>query len=356
MSVLPKRRLGETPLRVSTLGFGGAPLGGFRSDVDDRESDATMNAALQRGITYFDTAPLYGYGRSEHRLGRVLRNLPRDDFVLSTKVGRYLKPLRQGEDASDLRSGGLPFRPVFDYSYDGTMRAYEQSVARLGLSRIDILLIHDVAPDTHGKDTEAQRRFEECLKGAVPALTELRKAGDIKAFGVGLNDTEWCVRFIENADVDCVMAASGYTLLDQTALDHLLPACASRNISLLIGGPYNSGILATGPVPTALYRYQQAPQEIITRTGRIQAVCSSHGVALQAAALQFALGHPSVCSVVAGASKKERVEANIAHMTREIPHRLWDDLKLEGLMDARCPTPSGAVAAAAAQPIEGHIS
>ena len=207
---------------------------------------------------------------------------------------------------------------------------------------IDILLIHDVNPLSQGSELEAQRCFEECMRGAVPALTELRNAGDIKAFGVGLSNTDWCVRFIENADVDCVMAASGYTLLAQTALDRLLPACASRNISLMIGGPYNSGILATGPVPGALYKYEEASPQILARTGAIRAVCRSHGVPLQAAALQFALGHPSVCSVVAGASTPGMVEANVAYMTTEIPHRLWDDLKSEGLLDARCPTHPGA--------------
>ncbi|WP_136660909.1 aldo/keto reductase [Nitratireductor sp. XY-223] len=337
MSVLHKRRLGNTRLEVSTLGFGGAPLGGFRSCSNDAVADSTVETAFENGITYFDTAPYYGYGRSEHRLGHILRRKRREQFVLSTKVGRHLLPLRRGENTSDLLDGGLSFRPAFDYTYEGVMRAYEQSVARLGVGRLDILLIHDVEPSTHGSEAAAEERYRECMAGAIPALEELRKAGDISAFGVGMNQTDWCQRFVESTDLDCAMIAGRYTLLDQQALDGLLPACERRGVSLIVGGPFNSGILATGPKAGALFHYQNADQGVLNKTCEIQAVCEANGVPLQAAALQFALGHPAIASVVAGSSTPENVEGNIANMTAAIPARLWDDLKSEKLVDARCP-------------------
>lgn len=338
MSRLSKRRLGGTSLSLSTLGFGGAPLGGFRSDADDDQSDATLTMALNCGINYFDTAPLYGYGRSEHRLGQVLRRVPRGAYAISSKVGRYLRSIKPGEDTKDLMQGGLPFRPVFDYTYDGVMRSFEQTVHRLGIGQIDLMLIHDVDPAGQGGDYAAQCRFEECLEGAIPALTELKRAGDIKAFGVGMGDNKWCLRFLRAADIDCVMTAGRYSLVDQSAIEELLPECALRGVSVLMAGPFNSGILATGSKPGALYRYRAAPPEILQKVTAIKAVCDTHNVNIMAAALRFPLGHYAVCSVVAGADAPEMVRLNTALMDTQIPDQLWIDLKSKSLLDHRCPT------------------
>jgi D-threo-aldose 1-dehydrogenase len=340
MGGLARRRLGRTGLEVSVLGFGGAPLGGFRATVDEEGADATLRAALASGVTYFDTAPLYGYGRSELRLGHFLRNIARDGWVISTKVGRYLRPLRAIDSTDGAMTGGLPFRPVFDYSYDGVMRAFEQSQSRLGLARVDVLLIHDPDAATHGGPEGADQRFRDCMAGAVPALEELRAAGDIAAWGVGTADLDQSLRFLRNTSLDCVMSAGSYTLLDQSALAALLPECAHRNTAVLMAGPFNSGILATGAVPGAMYRYGPADESILQRTAAIQRICTAHRVPLRAAALQFPLGHPAVASVVAGASSAGMSDANAADIARAVDPALWSDLLSAGLIDARCPLPS----------------
>ena len=294
-----------------------------------------------RGIKYFDTSPYYGYGRSEHLFGQVLRQVDRECFTLSTKIGRLLSPLPPGAPKPEgYREGGLPFVATYDYSYDGTMRSLEDSYQRLGLPSIDIVFIHDVDLYTH-KDLElVDRYFGEAMEGAYVALDELRRAGVIRAIGGGLNDAESCVRFQRAGDFDCMMLAGRYTLLDQRALDDMLPLCEEQGVAVLIAGPFNSGILATGPVSGAKYDYSDAPPQILEKAHNIDAVCQRHGVALQAAALQFPLGHASVSAVVPGAMKPAEVAANVAHLGAAIPDDLWVELKHEGLIAETAPIPA----------------
>ena len=333
-----QRRLGKSGLSVSILGLGGAPLGDFYARLPEDEALATVAAAHSSGLRLFDIAPLYGMGLSEHRFGHVLRRLPHD-FVLCTKVGRHMVPERPELVDHDWFKGGLNMRPVTDYSYDGTMRAIDQSFQRLGLERIDVLHIHDVDIWTHGSREAYEQRFREAMEGAYPVLHKLREQGVISAIGVGVNETEPLLRFAAAGDFDCFMLAGRYTLLEHTALDDLLPLCVQKGIGILTAGPYNSGILATGAVPGAKYNYRDAPAEIMDRVAKIEAVCRRHDVPLPAAALQFPLGHPSVAAMVPGAVKPSEVERNIALMSHPIPADLWAELKHEKLLPGHAPTP-----------------
>lgn len=337
MTVMASRSIGKTGLEVSRLGFGGAPIGGFRFNVSERHACATVEAAYETGIRYFDTSPYYGYGRSEHIFGQALRTFDRDSFVLSTKVGRWMAPKADRDEVAGWRPGGLPFKPTFDYSRDGTLRSLDQSLLRLGMNRIDIVLIHDVDVWTHGSQELADTYFRDVMTGCYPALVELRRTGVIKAIGVGLNDSEMCLRFAREADLDCIMLAGRYTLLEQGALTELLPYCAERHISILLAGPLNSGILATGAVTAASYDYQPAPEAVFERVRHLQSVCARHGVALATAALQFPLAHRCIASVVAGGVHAGEVRENAARMTVSIPSALWADLKQAGLIDASAP-------------------
>jgi D-threo-aldose 1-dehydrogenase len=333
------RRVGRTGLEVPILGLGGAPLGDLYARFEPAQIHATIERAYELGCRLFDTAPLYGHGLSEHRMGHVLRDKPRDSYVLSTKVGRWLRP----HDPATLERGQwqntLPMEPVFDYSYDGTLRALEQSFQRLGIERIDIVLIHDVDIWTHGSREAYEARYRDCVAGAFKALAELRAQGVIKALGLGVNEVEPCVRFARDADPDVFLLAGRYTLLEQGGLADLLPLAEERGFSFLLGGPFNSGILATGPIAGAKYNYQPAPPEILERVRRIEAVCRRHDVPLAAAAIQFPLGLASVASIVPGAVKPEEVEANHALITKPIPPPLWDALEDEGLLAPGCPRP-----------------
>lgn len=334
-----KRTLGKSGVQVTVLGLGGAPLGDFYARLPDDQAEATIAAACEAGIALFDTAPLYGQGLSEHRFGHVLRQRPRDSFVLSTKVGRYLVP----EDASRVDhswfKGGLDFRPVLDYSYGGTMRAVEQSYQRLGLNRIDMLLIHDVDIWSHGSRDAYEACYREAMEGAHRALVELRAQGVIRAIGIGVNEIEPCLRFAKDGDLDCIMLAGRYTLLEHLALPELLPLAETKGIGLLIAGPYNSGILATGAIPGAKYNYRDAPADIMARVMRIEAVCRRHSVPLAAAALQFPLGHPAVTAMVPGAVTPEEVRRNVEQMSWRVPADLWAELKHEGLLPPEARTP-----------------
>jgi D-threo-aldose 1-dehydrogenase len=337
MTALPRRPLGRAPLAVSVLGFGAAPLGGLYREVSAADAGATVEAALAAGVTYFDTAPLYGHGLSEHRLGEALREVPRDSFVLSTKVGRLLRPARGAQPSDGLFQNALPFDYAYDYSGDGARRSLEDSLQRLGLARVDIALIHDVVPRWHGADYE--RRFRESMDGAYPALAELRAAGIVRAIGVGVKDWDVCLRYLAAGDFDCVMLAGQYTLLCQDALPELLPHCARAGVGVLLASPFNSGILATGAVPDATYFYQPAPAEILARTRRLEMACRRHDVTLAAAALQFPLAHAAVASVVAGARSRAEVEANVELLRRPIPPAFWQELKAEGLLPMAAPVP-----------------
>ncbi|SEB98695.1 D-threo-aldose 1-dehydrogenase [Rhizobiales bacterium GAS191] len=341
---LPLRALGRSGLKVSAIGFGAAPLGDLYAKLDEATATATVKAAFAAGITLLDTSPHYGNGLSEHRCGTALRGVPRDHYVLSTKVGRHMDPSRPGGTAVGVGvaapgfAGGLPHKAVVDYSYDGTMRSFEQSLLRLGLDRVDILLIHDVDVWTHGADA-IEARFKEAMEGAYVALAKLRAAGVIKAIGVGLNEAEMCERFAKAGDFDTMLLAGRYSLLEQPALDSFMPLAAQKGIGLMLGGVFNSGILATGAVPGARYNYRPAPPEILAKVARIEAVCHAHGVKLADAALRFALGHKAVGSVVLGAVTPDEVSRNATSLSAPIPAGLWSDLKTEGLLRQDAPLP-----------------
>jgi D-threo-aldose 1-dehydrogenase len=344
---LPRRRVGRTSLEVTTLGYGAAPIGGFRVSIPERDAIAMVETAHDRGVNHFDTSPYYGYGRSELRVGAALRDRPRDGYVLSTKVGRWLRPLRDGEEpppgwGSGGRTGGLRFAATFDYSYDGVMRSIEQSQLRLGIPRIDILYVHDLDYWTTRDRALLDQRIRQLIdEGGHRALDELRRAGAIGAIGCGLNESDTSLRLARLADFDCILLAGRYTLLEQGALGEFLPYVAARGMSVVIGGPFNSGILAGEVKPGAKYDYADAPAAIVEKARRIEAVCRRHGVPLAAAALQFPLAHPAVCSVIPGAVSTAELEQNLASMRREIPAALWQELRAEGLLDPAAPVPGG---------------
>jgi D-threo-aldose 1-dehydrogenase len=330
------RAIGRRGVAVSRLGAGTLPFGSFAQSDTDASIGAAFAALYGAGLRYFDTAPLYGLGVAEHRLGACLRSVDRRSLVLSTKVGRLLQPVARGA-APGVCPGASPFEVAFDYSYDGALRSLEHSLQRLGTNAIDIVLIHDVNRRWQGDLVE--QRYREAMEGAHRALCDLRAAGTIKAFGVGVNDCDILLRFAADGDFDCFMLAGRYTLLDHTALDALMPECERRGIAVLMAAPFNSGILATGARPGATFFYADAEHEIVERTRRIEAVCATHQVAIAAAALQFPLAHPAVASVVTGMRSKDEVVANLAHCRATIPSEFWIELKKEGLLDRDAPVP-----------------
>jgi D-threo-aldose 1-dehydrogenase len=339
---LETRPLGRTGIPVTTLGFGSAPLGDLFNRLDDQTARGAVEAAFEAGVTLFDTSPFYGHGLAEHRIGTVLRGRPRDSFVLSTKVGRWMDPLHQPADGNTQPpnfAGGLPHPARLDYSYDGAMRSLEQSLIRLGTDRVDIALIHDVDVYTHGKD-KVEGHFKAAMEGAYKALEQLRSEKVIAAIGVGLNEADMCERFARAGDFDTMLLAGRYSLLEQPALDSFLPLAEEKGIGMMLGGVFNSGILATGPIPGAKYNYSDAPPAILERVAKIQRVCEAHGVSLADAALKFPLGHPAVASLVMGSVSAEETRRNRAAFDRQVPAALWADLKAEGLLRADAPTPA----------------
>jgi D-threo-aldose 1-dehydrogenase len=332
------RQLGKSPLSVTQLGVGTAPLGDLYQRVPESDASETLATGYELGVRLFDTAPLYGSGLAEHRTGAALRAKPRNDLVVSTKVGRWYRAAPGGANRGNW-AGGLEFNAVLDYSYDGAMRSFEQSLLRLGLSRVDVLLIHDVDVHTHGTRQECDRYFDLAMEGAYRALIELRQSGDVSAIGVGVNESDMCARFARAGDFDCMLLAGRYTLLEQGALDEFLPLCEAKNIGVLAGGTFNSGILASGPRAGAKYNYAEAPADVRARVTRLGEVCRAHGVPLAAAAIQFPLGHPKVSSVVIGAVSAQEIRQNHELMSQDIPRALWTDLKTEGLLRADAPIP-----------------
>ena len=314
------------------LGFGGAPLGNMFDVVDDATAEEALAAAWDTGVRYFDTAPHYGSGLSEHRFGNMLRARPRGEFTLSTKVGRLLLPDPSRPENPPFVQG-LPFRVEHDYSYDGTMRSIEDSCQRLGLARIDVAYIHDVAEDHHGAAWEEV--FAEAMTGAARALMALRDQGVIKAWGLGVNRVEPCVLALEQSDPDVFLLAGRYSLLNQPALGRLFPMCLERGVHVVVGGPYNSGLLAGGDT----FEYADAPPEMIARRDRIAELCERHGVDIRAAALQFCAAHPAVAAVIPGAKRAAKVRENARLMREPIPAALWSDLKDAGLLPRDAPTP-----------------
>lgn len=336
-SSLPTRPLGRTDVRVTILGTGTAPLGGNAEHVTRAAAMAALQASHDAGVRYFDTAPFYGYGKAEHRTGDYLRGLDRDSFILSSKVGRLLKPRFTAQEEGDQWVRPLPFAPVFDYGYDATMRSFEDSLQRLGLNRIDILLIHDIAADWHPDPAQQAIHFKAAMDGGQRALAELKANGDIKAYGMGVNEAAVCNDALGHGDWDCFLLAGRYTLLEQDPLDDLLPACVDRGTSIITGGPYNSGLLAGGDT----WNYAPAPQGMRDKARRLSEVCASHGVDLKAAALQFPLAHPAVATMIPGAVNAAQTAENAKQITAPIPAGLWSDMKSQGLLRADAPTPAG---------------
>jgi D-threo-aldose 1-dehydrogenase len=320
------------------IGYGTSGLGNLYEVIPDGVADATLAEAWEAGFRYFDTSPFYGFGLSELRVGRFLRSVPRESFILSTKVGRYMAPPR-GEPVDKLHwAGPLELRPVFDYSYDGIMRSIEQSIIRLGFERIDIFLIHDVDRWTHGEDFP--RMFAAAMEGAYRALDELRRHGYVRAIGAGVNEADIAADFIRAGNFDCIMLAGRYTLLDQSALDVFLPLAQARGVDVFMAGIFNSGVLAKPNMKDVTYDYAVASDEIVARAKRIAAVCSEFGVPLQAAAIQFPRGHAAVKTVVLGMSKPERIRQNLSGFSMEIPPDLWRRLKDERLIRHDAPLPA----------------
>jgi len=335
-----RRRLGRTALSVTQFGFGTAPLAGFRTTIPELDAIATINAAYDAGVRLFDSSPYYGYGRAELRMGAALRDRPRDDLVVSTKIGRWMTPVPCGTTIEGMRRGGLNHYPTYDYSHDGVYRSLEQSLLRTGLDRVDIALVHDVDFWTTGDRMVLEDRFREVMDGAHRALVDLRSQGVIGAIGVGLNEADMSARFVRAGDFDCVLLAGRYTLLEQRALDDFMPLCEQRNVAVIIGGPLNSGVLATGARQGAKYDYADAPAWVMNRVARIEAVCARHDVPIAAAALQFPLAHPAVAAIIPGAVSREEMQGNFALMRHPIPTALWDELRTLGLLDPRAPVPA----------------
>jgi D-threo-aldose 1-dehydrogenase len=331
-------RIGNGGLDFTELGFGSAPLGNLYKAISDDDAYQVVEAAWESGNRYFDTAPLYGLGLAETRMGRFLKTRNRDDYVLSTKVGRYLEVCAPEERTAIGKFFETPTRrQVYDYSYDGVMRSIEASFERTGLDRFDILYVHDLDIYTHGSQEAAYAHIDAFMKGGYYALLSLRDQGVIKAFGGGINEWEICQRLAERGDFDLFLLAGRYTLLEQEALTSFLPLCQKRGIGITLGGPYNSGILARGPSETAQYNYSNAPQEVIDKVRKINAVCESHCVKMIEAALNFPLLHPSVVSVIPGGQSIGEVNSNRAILDKAIPAALWADLKAQGLMREDAP-------------------
>ncbi len=328
-------------LTFTELGFGSAPLGNLYRAISDAEARATLDAAWQGGVRYFDTAPLYGLGLAETRLNGFLRGKDRDEYVLSTKVGRLMRPCAPDERTGIGKWFEVPQRrEVYDYSYDGVMRSFEFSLERLGVSRIDILYVHDLCIFTHGSKAASDARIAEFFDGkGYDAMISLRDQGVISAIGGGINEWQVCQTLAERGDFDLFLLAGRYTLLEQEALETFLPLCQERGIGIVTGGPYNSGILATGAVPGAFYNYDPAPAHIIDKVNRIEAICKNHGVAMVDAAFQFPLLHPTHVSVIPGGQSVAEMQANLRAATAKIPDALWHDLKSAGLMRPDAPTP-----------------
>ena len=334
-----KRRLGRVDLEVTAFAFGAAPIGNIFRPITEQESDAMVQHAWDAGVRFYDTAPMYGHGLSELRTGHSLRWKQRDDFVLASKVGRVLKPARR--DTIDFApwADGAPFTMHFDYSYDGTMRSFEDSLQRLGLERMDVCFIHDIDVFTRGAEQPAV--FEQAMDGCWRALERLRSEGLVKAIGVGVNEWQVCHEALKRRDFDCFLLAGRYTLLEQDALDEFLPLCEQRGAAVVVGGGFNSGILATGARPGAKYNYAPAPQPILDKVARIEAVCTAHGVPLPAAALQFVVAHPAIPSFIAGTRTVEQLRQNLAWFSHPIPADFWADLKRQGLLREDAPVPAG---------------
>jgi D-threo-aldose 1-dehydrogenase len=335
-----RRRVAETSLDLPVFGFGAAHIGELYGKVDEADARATLDAAWGEGVRYYDTAPWYGRGLSEHRLGGFLRTKPRDEFQITTKVGRTLH--RPADPRSFDRgpwTGGLNFEVRFDYSYDGIMRSYEQALQRLALDTVDALVIHDLDAAYHGEHFEARQK--DLRETGIRALAELKASSDIRAYGMGINTGEALDHVATQVDLDFLLVAMPYTLIEHQSLHSGMARCLERGISVIIGAPFASGILVTGSGGTAKYGYANAPAEVQQKVKGLEAACARHKVPLPAAALQFVLAHPAVVSVIPGAARAAEVRQNLGHLEQAIPDDFWSDLKATGLIDKDAPVPGG---------------
>jgi D-threo-aldose 1-dehydrogenase len=336
-----RRELGRTGLELCTLGFGGAAIGNLYRELTDEDAGEAVRDSFAAGVRYFDTAPFYGFGLSEVRLGKAL-HLAQPPPVISTKVGRRLVPTGP-QDPRVGREGYFsprPFAPVFDYSYDAVVRSHAESLDRLGVARVDVLLCHDIGRLTHGESHAA--RVQEFMEGGYRALRELRDSGAVRAIGLGVNEWEVCVELLGFCELDCIMLAGRYTLLEQPALETLLPMCEKQRVSIICAGPFNSGVLAAGSRAGARshYNYAAPPAQVLDRVRRLEELCAEFSVPLQAAALQFPLGHPAVASVVAGCANGAEARNCAAMFSHPIPASFWRSLRERGLVDPRAPLPA----------------
>lgn len=339
LTLSARREVGKTSLSLPIFGFGSAHLGEMYARIDEAVSTATLQAAWDEGVRYYDTAPWYGRGLSEHRLGGFLRTLNRDEFQITTKVGRTLH--RPDDPNSFDRTpwlGGLNFEVNFDYSYDGIMRSYEQALQRLALDTVDALVIHDL-DHLHHEEPVFSKHIEDVSTTGLKALQELKSSGDIKAYGMGINRHESMAQVAQRVDLDFALVAMPYTLLDQSSLHDGMAHFVDTDTSVIIGAPFASGILATGSGEGSKYAYDVAPQDVQQRVLGMEKVCAAHDVSLQAAALQFPLAHPAVVSIIPGASKPAEITQNVASVQARIPGSFWSDLKTEGLIRADAPAP-----------------
>ncbi|MGJ8680988.1 aldo/keto reductase [Paraglaciecola sp.] len=340
--MITQKNIGKTDIKVSTLGFGAASIGNLFKEVSENEAVSTMKLALDSGVNMFDTAPRYGLGLSERRVGNLLREVPNSDYVLSTKVGRVLTP-DVNADVTKLRydfASPMPFDAHYDYTYDGIMRSWEDSLQRLGLAQIDILLVHDIGEFTHGEKDAYY--YQQLRSSGYKALHELREQGLIKAVGLGVNESPICERVMDIGQFDCFLLASRYTLLEQEPLDSFLPKCQQHGASIILGGPYNSGILATGVKgsSTPLYDYVEAPKHIIDKVEQIENICDEYQVPLAAAALQFPLAHEAVSTVIPGIANQDRMQKTLEFFNHSIPSEFWQKLKRLGLIREEAPVPA----------------
>ncbi len=327
------RKLGNTALQLSELGLGCAAMAGNHRPVADEDIRAAIDEGLQAGISFVDTAPFYGFGRSEHFVGDAIRFL--DDIVLSTKAGRLLKPEPAPKPVANDWPGSFNFNPVYDYTYDGVMRSYEDSLQRLGVTKIDILLLHDIGAMQHGVELN-KKLFADAMSGGYKALDELRSAGDVQAIGLGVNEREVCIEAMEHGRWDAFLLAGRYTLHEQEPIHDLFPACEKAGTGIILGGPFNSGILVGGDT----WNYAKAPPEVVSKVKRITAVCDSHGIPLAAAALQYPLGSPLVASVIPGPRSRMEMQQVVEWFNTDISSSFWSDLQNEGLLDKAAPVPS----------------
>lgn len=336
---LHPRKLGRTKIELSPAGLGGVPLGEIYERIDENQASATLAAAWDAGIRYYDTSPWYGRGLSELRFGAMLRQKSRSSFVLSTKVGRtFQRPQDPAMFKGEFWSGGLPFQHRFDYTYDGIMRSYDQSLMRLGLNTIDMLLIHDLDVAEIGSQDLVTAHFKDLERSGWRALENLRHHDEIAAIGAGVNILGTIPEFLKRFDLDFFLVAMPYTLLDQDVLNEEFPACAARNVGIIVGSPYASGILATGTgIPKPFYNYVPATSAIVAKTRKIEAVCERHRVSLKAAAYQFPLRHPSVASVVSGAGAPAQATENAQQLHSKIPEDFWRELHHEKLLHTDAP-------------------